>query len=42
MKISVDIEKSLHDTIIKNGKKNGRSMSAEIRFQLMKIYGEGK
>lgn len=38
MKLSFDIDKSLYNMIIKNGKKNGRSLAAEIRFQLTKIY----
>jgi len=38
MKISFDIEKPLYNMIIKNGKSNGRSLAAEIRFQLTKVY----
>ena len=39
MKVSFDISQELYDEIIKNGKKNGRSMAGEIRFQLTDLYG---
>jgi len=39
VKVSFDLEKTLHDLVLKNGKKNGRSVSAEIRFQLKIVYG---
>jgi len=42
MKVTFDLEKSLYDIVIKNGKKNERFMGAEIRFQLKKCYEEKK
>jgi len=42
MKISFDLDKDLYDKITKNAKENGRSDSAEIRFQLTKFYKENK
>jgi len=42
MKVSFDLEKSLYDKVVKNGKENERSVGAEIRFQLKKCYEEEK
>jgi len=42
MKLSFDLDQSLYDKITKSAKKNGRSDSGEIRFQLKKFYKEDK
>lgn len=42
MKISFDINESLYKKTKSGGKDNGRSVSAEIRFQLTKCYEESK
>ena len=38
MKVTFDLDKPLYDKVVKNGRKNERSMGAEIRFQLKKCY----
>jgi len=42
MKLSFDIDDLLYNMIANNGKKNGRSIAAEVRFQLDIIYGDKK
>jgi len=42
MKMSFDLNQNLYNNITKNAKDNGRSDSAEIRFQLKKLYKENK
>lgn len=38
MKVSFDIPTILHDKALKNGVDNGRSLAAELRFQLEQTY----
>jgi len=38
MKISFDLDDSLYNKITHSAEANGRNDSAEIRFQLKKIY----
>ncbi len=38
VKLSLDMKDTLHEKIVKAAKTNQRSMAAEIRFQLIKIY----
>ena len=40
MKMSFDLDDSLYNKITQSAKDNGRNDSAEIRFQLKKIYKE--
>jgi len=42
MKISFDLDQNLYDDMTQSVKKNGLSDSAEIRFQLTKLYKENK
>jgi len=42
MKLSFDIDESLYKKITSAGKANQRSIAAEIRFQLIQIYGDEK
>ena len=42
MKLSFDIEDALYWKITRIGKDNGRSLAAEVRFQLIQIYGDKK
>jgi len=42
MKLSFDLDQSLYNKLAKNARENGRSDSAEIRFQLKQIYKENK
>jgi len=41
-KVSFELDKKLHAQIKKNGKDNGRNVSAEIRFQIIKLYEREK
>lgn len=38
MKMSFDLDSTLHSSIEKSAEKNERSVSAEVRFQLNKSY----
>ena len=38
MKVSFDISTTLYGKALKNGMDNGRSLAAEIRFQLEQTY----
>jgi len=39
MKISMDIDDSLYEKIVKNAKINERSVGAEVRYHLKNILG---
>ena len=40
MKLSLDIDESLYKRIKSAGKVNQRSIAAEVRFELIRIYGD--
>jgi len=42
VKLSFDLDESLYNMISENGKKNERSVGAEIRFQLKMDYESSK
>jgi len=42
MKLSFDIDESLYKKIKSTGEANQRSVAAEVRFQLIRIYGDKK
>lgn len=42
MKLSFDMDESLYENIKSAAKAHQRSIAAEIRFQLIRIYGDKK